>query len=143
MAEIKKIKVDGVEHDIASGELHNQYCTIEILSDGNYPQTFKILLQTFKPITTIEEFRDYVRASIVPSGGSDYSLHILKFEKWDATSPSYLYFQNAYFGGLSCSIHEYNPEAEEKYQTIIDSASDISPIVGRIQSFTVNYTVIS
>lgn len=142
MAEIKKIKVDGVEYDIASasGGLHNQYCIIEILSDNQETNTYKILLQTFKPITTLEEFKEYIWNTILPTPEADYSLHTLKLPIWANNYPAYLLFQNAYYGSASCSIDEYMGVTNE-FSRIIDS-TNISVVTGRISSFEVSYDII-
>lgn len=141
MANITKIKIDGVEHQIGYEGLHNQYCTIEILDDNNDTQLFKILLQTFKPITTLAEFKEYVRNTILPTSEPDYSLHALKLPIWANDFPDYLVFVNAYYGDSSCSISQYIGSSTELSSII--SSTNISVVIGRIQSFTVQYTIIS
>lgn len=124
----------------ASGGLHNQYCKITILDGQGGSADYKILLQTFKPITTLEEFRDYVRNTILPTPEADYSLHTLKIPLWENNYPDYLLFQNAYYGSASCSTSKYMGVTNE-FSTITDS-TDISVVIGRISQFEVLYDIV-
>lgn len=137
MAEIKKIKVDGVEYDIASG-LYTQYLKFTITGDDNIESNYQISVDTFKPITTVEEFRDYIRNRLIYSDSPTFTVTHLRFMLLNNTIPSYLAFSCAYYGTPSCGISEI--DSDNNVTTII-SSTNISVVTGRITNFEVLATI--
>lgn len=137
MAEIKKIKVDGVEYDIASG-LYTQYFKVDINGDDNQNHTFYISVDVFTPINTIDEFRDYIRKRIIYSDTPNFLVTYLHFKVFNSAAVDYLAFACAYYGSPSCQIDSISHDGTT---TSIISSTNISVVTGRITNFEVLATI--
>lgn len=138
MAEIKKIKVDGVEYDIASaGGLYTQYLKFNITGD-NDTQPYSIIIDTFKPINHLEEFRNYIKNRIIYSDTPTFTTTFIRFTLLNATTTNYLAFGCAYYGSANCQIVKVDSTGTI---TTIIASTNISAVLGRITEFEVLATI--
>lgn len=122
----------------SSGGLYTQYFYIMIKENDGNEGYYTISMQTSKPITTVEEFRDYIRNSLIYTDGPNYKVTTIYFMEHSSTKPSWLIFDCAYYGSINCSIYYLDYFGEI---TDIITSTNISVITGRILHFSVLNTV--
>ena len=140
MAEIKKIKVDGVEYDIASASgLYTQYLKFSITGDDDVTRGYSISLNTSKPITNLEEFRTYIRNRLIYSDSPTFGVTFIHFMILTNSEPVYLAYSCAYYGAPTYTIQEIM--TSNNSITNITEGTNISVVLGRMKDFEVLTTI--
>ena len=125
----------------ASGGLYTNYLKFTIYGSDDIPRRYTISIDTFKPITTVEEFRDYIRNRLIYSDTPTYSVTFIHFMLLTSAYPIYLAFNCAYYGEPTCQVQELNPTDNNTISIV--EGTNIIDVLGRIQDFEVLATILN
>lgn len=125
-------------NDVQVG-LYTQYLKVNINDDNDIMRTFTIILNTFKPITTLDEFRDYIRNRLIYSDTPTYITTTIHFMELGTLSPIYLVFSCGYYGTPSCTVQELTTSDNTIVNVLL--STNISVVLGRMTDFEVLTTI--